>query len=134
MPTAVSVSKGFVVLFRFLTGGESHGPSLSALIEGLPAGLTIDFDEINRQLKRRQGGHGRGDRQKIESDTVEIISGVRFGRTLGSPVTLLVRNRDFENWLDRMTVKPVDQETAPIVEARPGHADYSGLLKYGTND
>jgi chorismate synthase len=121
-------------LFRFLTGGESHGPSLTALIEGIPAGLKVDFEEIDRQLRRRQGGYGRGDRQKIETDTAEIISGVRFGRTLGSPITLLVRNRDFENWLDRMSVRPVEQETPPIVEARPGHADYSGMLKYATND
>ncbi len=121
-------------MFRFLTGGESHGPSLSAVIEGLPAGLPIDFEEINRQLKRRQGGYGRGDRQKIESDTVEILSGVRFGRSLGSPITLLVRNRDFENWKDRMSVTPVESETPPIVEARPGHADFAGMLKYGTND
>jgi chorismate synthase len=122
------------LVFRFLTGGESHGPSLSAVIEGLPAGLPIDFEEINRQLKRRQGGYGRGDRQKIESDTVEILSGVRFGRSLGSPITLLVRNRDFENWKDRMSVTPVESETPPIVEARPGHADFAGMLKYGTND
>jgi chorismate synthase len=121
-------------LFRFLTGGESHGPSLSAVIEGLPAGLTIDFDEVNRQLKRRQGGYGRGDRQKIESDTAEFLSGVRFGRTLGAPITLLVRNRDFENWRDRMSVTPVDQEAPAIVEARPGHADFAGMIKYGTDD
>ncbi len=121
-------------MFRFLTGGESHGPSLSAVIEGLPADLDIDFDEVNRQLKRRQGGHGRGDRQKIESDTAEFITGVRFGRTLGSPVTLLVRNRDFENWRDRMSVTPVDTEAPPVVEARPGHADFAGMLKFGTND
>lgn len=121
-------------MLRFLTGGESHGPSLSALIEGLPAGLPLDFAEINRQLKRRQGGYGRGDRQKIETDTVEVLSGVRFGKTLGSPLTLLVRNRDFENWLDRMSVLPLEQETPPIVEARPGHADYAGMLKYATSD
>jgi chorismate synthase len=121
-------------LLRFLTGGESHGPSLSAIIEGLPAGLKVDFDYVNHQLKRRQGGYGRGDRQKIESDTAEVITGVRFGRTFGSPVTLLVRNRDFENWRDRMSVGPVEQETPPIVEARPGHADYAGMLKYQTDD
>jgi chorismate synthase len=121
-------------VFRFLTGGESHGPSLSAVIEGLPAGLTIDFEEVNRQLKRRQGGYGRGDRQKIESDTVEVLSGVRFGRTLGSPITLLVRNRDFDNWKDRMSVTPVQSAIPPIVEARPGHADFAGMLKYSTND
>ncbi len=121
-------------MFRFLTGGESHGPSLSAIIEGLPAGLTVDFDEVNLQLKRRQGGYGRGARQQIESDTAEFISGVRFGRTLGSPVTLLVRNRDFDNWRDRMSVTPIDHETPPIVEARPGHADFAGMLKFGTDD
>lgn len=121
-------------MFRFLTGGESHGPSLSAVIEGLPAGLTIDFDEVNRQLKRRQGGYGRGARQQIESDTAEFISGVRFGRTLGSPITLLVRNRDFENWRDRMSIEPTGQETPPVVEARPGHADFAGMLKYATED
>ncbi|MEP6755285.1 MAG: chorismate synthase [Chthonomonadales bacterium] len=121
-------------MLRVLTGGESHGPSLTAIIEGLPSGLIVDFYEVDRQLKRRQGGYGRGDRQKIETDTVEIISGVRFGRTLGSPVTLLVRNRDFENWLDRMSVRPVNTETPPIVEARPGHADFAGMMKYATDD
>ena len=121
-------------MLRILTGGESHGPSLTAVIEGLPAGLTIDFDAIDHQLRRRQGGYGRGDRQKIETDTVEIISGVRFGKTLGSPVTLLVRNRDYENWLDRMAVRPMDKETPPIVEARPGHADFAGMMKYATDD
>ncbi len=121
-------------LLRYLTGGESHGPSLSAIIEGLPAGLTVNFDGIDHQLKRRQGGYGRGDRQKIETDKVEIISGVRFGRTLGSPLTLLVRNKDFENWLDRMSVRPIEGEVAAIVEARPGHADFAGMMKYGTDD
>ena len=86
--------------FRFLTGGESHGPSLSAIIEGLPANLLLDIDAINNQLKRRQGGYGRGARQQIETDQAEILSGVRFGRTMGGPITLLVRNRDFENWQD----------------------------------
>lgn len=128
------LGKDSLLLFRLLTGGESHGPSLSAIIEGLPAGLTLDFEEINRQLKRRQGGYGRGARQQIESDTIEILSGVRFGRTLGSPVTFLIRNRDFENWRDRMSVTPVENETPPIVEARPGHADFAGMLKYNTND
>lgn len=121
-------------MLRFLTGGESHGPSLSALIEGMPAGVPVDLDAVNAQLHRRQGGYGRGARQQIESDTVEILSGVRFGRTLGSPVTLLVRNRDFENWRQAMSVTPIEAEPAPIVEARPGHADFSGMLKYGTRD
>jgi len=130
----VSPGKEQAGLLRFITGGESHGPALTAIIEGLPAGLVIDFDEVNRQLRRRQGGYGRGDRQKIESDTAEVLSGVRFGRTLGSPVTVVVRNRDFENWRDRMSVTPVEAETPPVVEARPGHADFAGMLKYATHD
>ena len=126
--------KGVEGLLRFLTGGESHGPALSAIIEGIPAGLTINFDEISHQLKRRQGGYGRGARQKIESDRAEFISGVRFGKTLGSPITMLIHNKDWENWLDRMSVEPPSQEPPPIVEARPGHADYAGMLKYDQED
>lgn len=84
--------------FRFLTAGESHGKCLTAIIEGLPSGITIDTDFINNELQRRQQGYGRGDRMKIESDTVEITSGVRFGKTLGSPITLVVKNRDFDSW------------------------------------
>lgn len=122
------------VLFRFLTAGESHGPTLSAIIEGLPANLTLDFEAINYQLKRRQGGYGRGARQQIETDTIEITSGVRFGRTMGGPITLNVRNRDFENWLDRMSVKPIDGQAPPITQPRPGHADYAGMLKYHSDD
>ena len=121
-------------MFRFLTGGESHGPSLSAMIEGLPANLTLDLDAINYQLKRRQGGFGRGARQQIETDTAEILSGVRFGRTMGGPITLLVRNRDWENWREKMSVGPVANETPPITQPRPGHADFPGMLKYHTDD
>ena len=121
-------------MFRFLTAGESHGPSLAAILEGLPANLLLDFDEINFQLKRRQGGYGRGARQQIETDKIEVISGIRFGRTMGGPVTLLVKNRDHENWLDRMSVTPIEQETAPITQPRPGHADFPGMLKYHTED
>lgn len=121
-------------MFRFITGGESHGPALTAIIEGIPAGLTLNFDEINRQLARRQGGYGRGARQKIETDRVEILTGVRFGQTMGGPISLVVRNRDFENWLDRMSVEPIEKSIPPIVEARPGHADFAGMLKYSTND
>jgi chorismate synthase len=121
-------------VFRFLTGGESHGPSLSAILEGLPANLPLDLEAINYQLKRRQGGYGRGARQQIETDTVEILSGVRFGRTMGSPITLLVRNRDHANWTDRMSVWPIEEETAPITQPRPGHADFPGMLKYHAND
>ena len=84
--------------FRFLTAGESHGKCLTAIIEGLPSNLEIDVDFINAELKRRQGGYGRGGRMQIESDTVEITSGVRFGKTLGSPITLVIKNKDFENW------------------------------------
>ena len=121
-------------MFRFLTGGESHGPSLSAIIEGLPANLRLDLDGVNYQLKRRQGGYGRGARQQIETDTVEILSGVRFGRTMGGPITLLVRNRDWENWREKMSIEPIENETPPITQPRPGHADFPGMLKYHTND
>lgn len=121
-------------MLRFLTGGESHGPSLTAVIEGLPANLPLDLDEINFQLKRRQGGYGRGARQQIETDTVEILSGVRFGCTMGGPITLLVRNRDWENWRERMSITPVENPAAPITQPRPGHADFPGMLKYHTED
>ena len=121
-------------MFRFLTGGESHGPSLTALIEGLPANLLLDMTAINHHLKRRQGGYGRGARQQIESDTVEILTGVRYGRTMGGPVTLLVRNRDWDNWRERMSITPVASPDAPITQPRPGHADFPGMLKYHTED
>ena len=122
-------------MFRFLTAGESHGPALSAIIEGLPANLPIDFAEVDRQLKRRQGGYGRGARQQIETDTVDITSGVRFGRTMGGPITLNIRNRDHEqNWRDRMAVRPVENPTPAITQPRPGHADFAGMLKYHYDD
>jgi chorismate synthase len=124
-------------LLRFLTSGESHGPGLTAVIEGLPAGLTVLADPINLQLRRRQGGYGRGARQKIETDTVEFLSGVRFGRTLGSPVTMLVRNRDWANWTTKMSVEPLPEdqkETPAITIPRPGHADYAGMMKYNHDD
>ena len=124
-------------MFRFLTAGESHGPALTAIVEGLPAGLRVEAESINAHLKRRQGGYGRGARQKIESDTVEFLSGVRFGSTLGSPVTLVVRNRDWANWTTRMSIEPLaDGIEAPkeITVPRPGHADFAGMLKYGTDD
>lgn len=121
-------------MFRFLTGGESHGPSLSAILEGLPANLPVDLEEVNFQLKRRQGGYGRGARQQIETDKAEILSGIRFGRTMGGPITLLVRNRDWENWTEKMSITPVENETAPITQPRPGHADFPGMLKYDSND
>ena len=121
--------------FRFLTAGESHGKCLTAIIEGLPAGLNIDIDFINSELKRRQQGYGRGARMQIESDTVEIMSGVRFGKTLGSPITLVVRNRDFESWKKIMSVAPEDvTDEKAFSTFRPGHADYAGCVKYNQSD
>ena len=123
-------------MLRFLTAGESHGPGLTVIVEGLPAGVPVDRDAIDADLKRRQGGYGRGGRMKIESDRVEMLSGVRHGKTLGSPVAFLVRNRDFENWRDVMAPDP----PAPAVPRRvlryprPGHADLAGALKYLTDD
>ena len=124
-------------MFRFLTAGESHGPALTTIIEGIPAGLPITAEPINIQLKRRQGGYGRGARQKIESDTAEILSGIRFGRALGSPMTLVVRNRDWANWTTKMSIEPLpagEEAAKTITVPRPGHADYAGMMKYGTDD
>lgn len=121
-------------MLRFLTSGESHGPGLTAMIEGLPAGLPLSAEEINVHLARRQGGYGRGGRMKIEKDQVIIRSGVRHGLTLGSPVTLEINNRDWENWQVKMSVTPVEEEIEPVTLARPGHADFTGLIKYGHRD
>ncbi len=121
--------------FRFLTSGESHGKCLTAIIEGLPSNLEIDIDFINSELKRRQGGYGRGGRMKIESDTVEFMSGVRFGKTLGSPVTLVIKNNDFENWQKVMSANPKDiTSEKAFTTFRPGHADYAGSVKYNQKD
>ena len=119
---------------RFTTAGESHGPGLVAIVEGLPAGLELDRDALDRDMARRQLGHGRGGRMKIESDTVEIRSGIRHGRTLGSPVAVLVANRDYPNWDVRMNPWPVDEEVEESHLPRPGHADLAGLHKYGFSD
>jgi chorismate synthase len=121
-------------MLRILTSGESHGPGLTAIIDGLPAGLPLGAEEINIHLQRRQGGYGRGGRMKIEKDQVIIRSGVRHGLTLGSPVTLEINNRDWENWQVKMSVTPVEEEVEPVTLARPGHADFTGLMKYGHND
>jgi chorismate synthase len=121
-------------MFRFLTAGESHGPSLTAILEGIPAGLPFDRDAVNEQLRRRQGGYGRGGRMKIERDTAEVVSGVRHGHTLGSPITLRIANRDWANWQDRMGQEPPDEPPEPVTRVRPGHADLSGALKYGQDD
>jgi chorismate synthase len=135
--------------FRFLTAGESHGPTLGVTIEGVPAGLGLTADALAVDLARRQKGYGRGARQAIEQDRAEIVAGVRHGVTLGSPILLLVRNRDWENWTDVMSVEALGEQVAaalndaaaggnkratPVTRVRPGHADLAGALKYGFND
>ncbi len=119
---------------RFTTAGESHGPGLVTIVEGLPAGLELDREALDRDMARRQLGHGRGGRMKIESDTVEIRSGLRHGRTLGSPIAVLVANRDYPNWDERMNPWPVDAEVEESHLPRPGHADLAGLQKFGFSD
>jgi len=119
---------------RLTTAGESHGPGLTCIVEGLPAGLELHRDELNRDLARRQLGHGRGGRMKIEKDKVEVTSGVRHGRTLGGPIALSVVNRDYANWEERMNPWPVDAELAEVHLPRPGHADLVGTQKYGLTD
>ena len=121
-------------MFRFLTSGESHGPGLTAIIEGIPAGLKLDAEEINYHLRRRQGGYGRGGRMKIEKDQVIFRSGLRHGLTLGSPITLEIENRDWENWQVKMSVSPVEESVEAVTLARPGHADFAGVIKYGHDD
>lgn len=124
--------------FRFVTAGESHGRALVTIVEGLPAGLPVDIAFINRQLRRRQQGYGRGGRQKIERDRADILSGVRHGKTLGSPIALLIENRDFVNWQEVMAVEPREfpdeAEARRVVRPRPGHADLAGGLKFDTHD
>ncbi len=119
---------------RFVTAGESHGPGLTAIVEGIPAGLELDRAALDRDMARRQLGHGRGGRMKIESDAVEIRSGVRHGRTLGSPIAILVDNRDYANWEERMSPWPVDADVEEVHLPRPGHADLAGLQKFGYSD
>ena len=121
-------------MLRFLTAGESHGKGLVAILEGIPAGLSIREDYIAEQLKRRQGGSGRGGRMQIEQDHAEIISGVRHGMTIGSPISMLIQNRDWENWQELMSVAPVDKEIEPVTKLRPGHADLAGVAKYNVDD
>ncbi len=121
--------------FRFLTAGESHGKCLTAIIEGIPSGFEINPDFINAELKRRQGGYGRGARMNIESDTIEITSGVRFGKTLGSPVTLVIQNKDYENWQKIMSIYAENYtDEKSFTKCRPGHADYAGSIKYNAKD
>jgi chorismate synthase len=120
--------------FRFLTAGESHGRGLTVIIEGVSAGLPLDEEYIARDLRRRQAGYGRSPRMGIEQDRVEILSGVRHGLTIGSPIALLIWNRDWENWKEMMSVSPPEQEIQPLTRPRPGHADLAGVTKYGLED
>lgn len=119
---------------RYLTAGESHGQALAGILEGMPAGLALDRDDVNRQLRRRQGGHGRGYRQQIEKDQVEVLSGVRHGQTLGSPIALVLWNRDWRNWQERMAVWEPPAKEKPVTVPRPGHADLAGAIKYQHTD
>jgi chorismate synthase len=127
------------VTLRLATAGESHGPALVAILSGLPAGLTLDKEAIDGDLRRRQAGYGRSPRQSIEQDEVEVLAGLRHGRTLGTPLALVVRNRDHKNWTWGMNPWPPEGEpegkgTKPVTLPRPGHADYAGTLKYGLDD
>src|SRR5262245_40365771 len=127
-------------MLRFLTAGESHGKALVTILEGVPAGLLIDFDEVTTQLRRRQGGYGRGRRMAIESDRAEPLSGIRHGATTGAPIALLIPNKDWENWQRTMHVEAVQppDATGPdrptMTRPRPGHADLAGVVKYGHDD
>jgi len=117
-------------MLRFLTAGESHGPCLTAILEGLPAGLPLDVEAINRDLRRRQGGYGRGERMEIERDRVKILGGVVYGKTTGAPVAMRIENRDWANWRDRWRSGDLPKLNVP----RPGHADYAGMVKYQLDD
>ena len=122
-------------MLRYLTAGESHGPAISAILEGLPAGLPVAAEDIDRDLKRRQGGYGRGRRMQIETDTIEIRGGVRHGRTMGGPVSLVVQNQDWQNWTDVMAIEEADGPVRRrVTRPRPGHADLAGGLKYDRRD
>ena len=120
--------------FRFVTGGESHGKGLVAIIEGMVAGLSVQAEYIDRQLGRRQRGYGRGPRMEIEKDRAEIVAGVRYGLTTGSPIALLIANRDWPYWQEQLSVSPAEKEADPVTCPRPGHADLAGVTKYGLGD
>ncbi len=119
---------------RFLTAGESHGRGLVAIVEGMVANLPLEEGYINKELKRRQQGHGRGPRMKIEEDKAEIMAGVRYGLTTGSPIAFFITNRDWQNWQEQLSVSPVEKEVEPVTCPRPGHADLAGVTKYGLDD
>jgi chorismate synthase len=121
-------------MLRILTAGESHGPACVTIVEGRPAGARVSIEDINQDLKRRHSDFGRGGREKIEEDKAEILSGIRYGKTLGSPITLIVKNLDFANWQDEMRIEETKQKAAKVTTPRPGHADLAGVLKYGQDD
>lgn len=121
-------------MLQFITSGESHGKGLTVIINGIPSNLKIDLDFINNELKRRQHGYGRGLRMKIESDQVEILSGVRFGKTLGSPITLFIKNSDWDNWTEKMSYTDIENKPEKVTIPRPGHADLVGSIKYDFDD
>lgn len=122
-------------MLRFLTAGESHGPALMGILEGLPAGLTLDFEALQLQMKRRKMGYGRGRRMQIEADDIEILTGVRHGYTLGSPIGVLLPNKDWRNWEETMSAKPIEGPVKrEVLVPRPGHADLVGAIKYGHRD
>jgi chorismate synthase len=124
-------------MFKFTTAGESHGRALVAIVEGMPSGIVIDVEKINHELWRRQRGYGRGGRMKIEKDQAQILSGVRHGKSLGSPIALMIENKDWQNWTDVMSVEKVDEEIEKprtVTRPRPGHADLAGGLKYQSRD
>jgi len=122
-------------MLRYQTAGESHGPGITAIVSGFPSGVPVNAETIDRDLARRQGGYGRGGRMKIEKDRVTFLSGIRFGRSMGSPITLAIKNRDYENWLEIMDPAPGDvDESRSVTRPRPGHADLPGCLKYAHHD
>ena len=119
---------------RVVTSGESHGPQLTIIVENLPAGMPLLAEDVDVDLARRQRGYGRGGRQQIEHDCVEFVAGVRHGRTMGGPIAMVVKNRDWANWQGRMDIAPVPEPPPPVTRLRPGHADLAGVVKYGLND
>src|SRR3970040_217244 len=120
-------------MLRFMTAGESHGPGLVTIVEGLPRGLAVSPDQITDELARRRMGYGRGNRMAIEKDEIEILGGIRHGETLGSPVSVLIRNTEWPRWSEEMTPEP-EAARKQVTRPRPGHADLAGMLKYGTDD
>ena len=122
-------------MLRFLTAGESHGECLIATLTGLPAGVPISIEALNRELWRRQQGYGRGGRMKIETDRAEVVAGVRHSRTIGFPIAIIIRNQDWQNWTKVLPVEDADDsESRPVTRPRPGHADLAGVIKYNFHD